>query len=75
MREAFLIHMDDFDRLLEFQLRRKLAAVVAAPVPVRRGQAASDRLRGDRRDNASSKRMGIIPIELWPDGFAFVEHS
>ncbi|MDQ6721726.1 MAG: hypothetical protein M3003_13145 [Candidatus Dormibacteraeota bacterium] len=30
--------MNDFDRLLEFQLRRLLDPVVASPVPVRRTQ-------------------------------------
>jgi len=40
--EAFLVHMDDFDRLLEIQLRRKLDALVAAPVPPRRGRTGSD---------------------------------
>ena len=39
--DAFLVHMDDFDRLLEFQLRRTFDPVVAAPVPVRRGRAGS----------------------------------
>jgi hypothetical protein len=32
--------VNDFDRLLEFTLRRRLDPVVAAPVPVRRGRAA-----------------------------------
>jgi hypothetical protein len=41
--EAFLLQMDDFDRLLEHQLRRKLDPLVAAPVPVRRGTAGSGR--------------------------------
>jgi hypothetical protein len=29
--------MDDFDRLLEFKLRRMLDPIVAKPPPVRRG--------------------------------------
>jgi hypothetical protein len=33
LREAFLIRVNDFDRLLEFSLRRRLDPVVAAPVP------------------------------------------
>jgi hypothetical protein len=37
MWEAFLLQMDEFDRLLEFKLRRMLDAVVAKPPPVRRG--------------------------------------
>jgi hypothetical protein len=37
LREAFLIQMNDFDRLLEFQLQRMLDPVVASRVPPRRG--------------------------------------
>lgn len=44
-REAFLIRVNDFDRLLESSLRRRLDPIVAAPVPVRRGPAASRRVR------------------------------
>jgi hypothetical protein len=66
--------MDDFDRLLEFQLRRKLDGVVAAPVPVRRGRAGSGRPTGERRDAASPKSSGIIRIELRPDALIFIEH-
>jgi hypothetical protein len=73
--EAFLIQMDDFDRLLELQLRRKLDAVVASPVPVRRRRAGLGRLRKGGRDEASRKRMGVLPIELRPDAFVFAEHS
>jgi hypothetical protein len=41
--------MDDFDRLIEFQLRRKLDPLMAAPVPVRRGRVGSGRpATGDR---------------------------
>lgn len=29
MTDAFLLQMDDFDRILEFKLRRMLGAVVA----------------------------------------------
>jgi hypothetical protein len=56
--EAFLIHMDDFDRLLEFQLRRKLDALVAAPAPVRRGRTGSGRPTKRRIDRQASKSMG-----------------
>jgi hypothetical protein len=76
MWEAFLIQMDDFDRLLELQLRRKLDAVVASPVPVRRGRAGLGRLHKGGREEASRKTMGgALPIELRPDAFVFVEHS
>jgi hypothetical protein len=37
--EAFLLQMNDFDLLLEVNLRRMLDPVVAAPPPVRRGKA------------------------------------
>ena len=75
MWEAFLLQMDDFDRLLEFQLRRKLDGVVAAPVPVRRGRAGSGRQAKGQRDDATRRPMGIIPIQLRPDTMVFVEHS
>lgn len=73
MWEAFLIQMDDFDRLLEFQLRRQLDALVAAPVPVRRGRAGLGRPSKGRRGKEATKTIGGLP-EL---GGAFVlfEHS
>jgi hypothetical protein len=48
--------MDDFDRLLELQLRRKLDPLVAAPVPVRRGRAGSGRPLA--RDKQTPKSIG-----------------
>lgn len=66
--------MDDFDRLLEFQLRRKLDGVVAAPVPFRRGRAGLGRLNKNRGEHAI-KRTGGSPIELRPDRRVFVERS
>ena len=61
--EAFLIHMDDFDRLLEFQLRRQLDALVAAPVPVRRGR--SDAVRpGKPRRGKDTKHVGRALVLL-----------
>jgi hypothetical protein len=73
--EAFLLLMDDFDRLLEFQLRRKLDGVVAAPVPVRRARAGLGRLTKGHREEAPKKSAGIIPIQLRPDSLVFLEHS
>jgi hypothetical protein len=67
--------MDDFDRLLEFQLRRKLDGVVAAPVPVRRGRAGSGRLFKSHGEEPAKKSIGIIPIQLRPDSLVFLEHS
>jgi hypothetical protein len=51
--------MDDFDRLLELQLRRKLDPLVAAPVPVRRGRVGSGP-PVKRRDAQMSKSSGAI---------------
>jgi hypothetical protein len=73
--EAFLLQMDDFDRLLEFQLRRKLDGVVAAPVPARRGRAGSGRPTGERHEAVIPRSISIIPIELRADAFVFLEHS
>jgi hypothetical protein len=36
--EAFLLQMNDFDRLLDVQLRHMLDPVVATPAPPRRGR-------------------------------------
>ena len=66
--------MDGFDRLLEFQLRRKLDALVAAPAPARRGQAGLGRPSGDGRGEGNTKKMGGILIKLWPE-LVLVEHS
>ena len=73
MREAFLIQMDDFDRLLEHHLRRKLDPVVAAPVPPRRSRMI--RLKKDGHVEPPSKRLGAFTIEMRPDALVFVEHS
>ena len=73
LRDAFLIQMDDFDRLLEHHLRRKLDPVVAAPVPPRRGLAIPLKKGWDGRP--ASKRSGAFPIDLRPDALVFAEHS
>jgi hypothetical protein len=65
--------MDDFDRLLEYHLRRKLGPIVAAPVPVRRGRAI--RLKKDRPAEPAAKSLGVVPIDLRLDALVFVEHS
>ena len=74
MWDAFLIQMDDFDRLLEFQLRRKLDGVVAAPVPVRRGRAGLGRPARRGGVEKAPRSMGGV-IQLRPDSFSFLEHS
>ena len=70
--EAFLLRMDDFDRLLELQLRRKLDALVAAPVPVRRGRAGSGRTGKSRGTRESTQEIGGM-TEL--GALIFLEHS
>src|SRR5712692_6736635 len=76
--ETFLMQMDDFDRLLEFQLRRKLDAVVAARVPIRRGRAVSGLghpNKGRRGEtSAKTKAMGAIPIQLHAETLVLVEY-
>jgi hypothetical protein len=56
LREAFLIQMNDFDRLVEFGLRRMLDPVVASRVPPR---------RGDRRQRAAPFLV-VSPAPLEP---------
>jgi hypothetical protein len=41
--EAFLLQMNDFDKLLEVQLRRMLDPVVATPAPPRRSRPRKTR--------------------------------
>ncbi len=72
--------MDDFDRLLEYHLRRKLDPVVAAPVPPRRGRLSPNRgtlgrLNSEARAVPAARRLGAITVDLRPDALAFVEHS
>ena len=70
MGEAFLIQMNDFDRLLEHQLKRMLDPVVAAPVPFRRNSLANC-IRAAAAANAS----GGAPLKLLPETRAFFEPS
>jgi hypothetical protein len=67
--------MNDFDRLLELQLRRKLDPIVAAPVPARRGRPGNRRADNHSRFDTHIKSIGGMPIELRPDALAFVERS
>lgn len=64
MWEAYLVQMDDFDRLIEFQLRRKLDPLVAAPVPVRRGRDGSGRPATGRRDKHRATTTGGALLRL-----------
>jgi hypothetical protein len=50
--------MDDFDRLLELQLRRKLDPLVTAPVPARRGWLGSGHRLKRRGTEISTSRRG-----------------
>ena len=64
MWEAFLLQMNDFDRLLESQLRHMLDPIVAAPAPS----------RGGRRPRARKPILAIGPkIELTLDTILVVE--
>jgi hypothetical protein len=55
--------MDDFDRLIEFQLRRRLDPLVAAPVPVRRGRGGSGRLtKGERGRHYAKTIAGALVL-------------
>ncbi|HEY8953776.1 MAG TPA: hypothetical protein VIP78_14605 [Candidatus Dormibacteraeota bacterium] len=56
--------MDEFDRLLEFELRRMLDPVVASPAPARR------RVRGR---GVSVLTTAPHPVELAPATIAVVE--
>ena len=70
--EAFLLQMDEFDRLLEFQLRRKLDPLVATPAPARRDRV--NRLKVGRRDEVGKKTKGVVSIDLRPDALVLLEH-
>jgi hypothetical protein len=56
--------MDDFDRLLECELRLMLYAVVTSPPPTRRGVPESGR---------SFLRVTPLPVVLAPAAAALVE--
>lgn len=62
--EAFLIQMDDFDRLIEFQLRRRLDPLMTAPVPIRRGRLASGRPATGERGKPDRKPKGGVLVLL-----------
>ena len=56
--------MNDFDRLVEFKLKRMLDPVVASRVPPRRGDA--------RRKSAPFLAVATAPLELAPETIAAV---
>jgi hypothetical protein len=63
LREALLIHMNDFDRLVEFGLRRMLDPVVASTVPPRRRGASSQ----SSAPFLVAETIAVVdPIELVP---------
>src|SRR5438309_1588979 len=70
--EAFLLQVDDFDRLLELQLRRKLDALVAAPAPVRRGRARPGSPSKAQRSRESTQKIGTTESGA---SLVFVEQS
>lgn len=68
--------MNDFDRLLEHQLRRKLDPVVATPAPARRTGAT--RMSGfvfRGRGGTAIRSPGGEPLGLRSEKLAFVELS
>jgi hypothetical protein len=50
--------MDDFDRLLEYQLRRKLDPLVGARVPVRRARSRMGGRGQRRREKETTSSIG-----------------
>ena len=66
LREAFLIQMNDFDRLLEFELRRMLDPVVGSKAPPRRRG-------GTARMSAPFLAVASPPLELAPEAIAVVD--
>jgi hypothetical protein len=59
--------MDDFERLLEFKLRRMLDTIVAKPAPVRRRP-------GSRRDTKSADGAKLTSItSIWTSLFVPAE--
>ena len=68
MREALLIQMNDFDRLLETRLRFLLDRVVTAPVPVRRPRGGLGRtdFRSLIELAPAPKTMLAVPVEVFP---------
>ena len=57
--------MNDFDRLLESELRRVLDPVVMAPIPLRRKPAV--RLLGAPMDAVVSPALAVVPVALAPE--------
>jgi len=58
MTQAFLMHMDQVDRILERELARLLDPIVGAPVPPRR------RRRGGLRVIASDAAVLVEPVPV-----------
>lgn len=57
--------MDDFDRLLELQLRRCLDRVVAAPVPFRRAPNRRTRVIHTAIE-LTPETMVAVPVQVLP---------
>lgn len=63
MWEAFLVHMNDFDRLLETKLRTLLDPVVAVPAPPRRERLTKSRRPVLRVESGSGRAVvETIPV-------------
>ena len=66
MREAFLIQMNDFDRMLESELRQLLDPVVKAPAPPRRRPAYVERAGGPTVElTLVPETLVAVPVEVY----------
>ena len=67
MREAFLIQMNDFDRMLESGLRQLLDPVANAPAPPRRRPAYVERAGGAPTVELTlaPETLAAVPIEVY----------
>ncbi len=74
MRDAFLLQMDYFDRLLKLELARMLDPIVAAPPPRRRRPRSRARLKiwikADQEaaslTGSGNLKMEAIPVVVEP---------
>jgi hypothetical protein len=58
--------MNDFDLLLEFQLRHLLAPIQAAPVPARRKQPERPRAAYTASfDELTPRNLVAVPVEIF----------
>ena len=63
MWEAFLLQMNDFDRLLEYKLRQMLDSVVTQQPPAR---------RRTKRPAEAVATIPLAPVELAPEAIPVI---